>query len=101
MTAALVGNSSAERAEWEARDLELFRQVLDAVAPQGVPALTLREVEVARLDMIDGFDSAEVAEELGIRPSTARAHFASFVTKLGGFEIWPRREILRAYWRLF
>jgi two-component system nitrate/nitrite response regulator NarL len=62
---------------------DAFRPHVDSKDPLHVlRLLTEREWEVLRC-MMDGLNTAEMAEHLGVRPSTARAHVHSLFTKLG------------------
>jgi len=70
---------------WRVVQLEELRDRLGlrvADAPDGAPALTMREREVALL-LAAGLTNAELARRLYISPKTAAVHVSSILRKLG------------------
>ena len=61
---------------------------------------TDRELEVARLAVIDGLTHSEVGAVLGIAPGTAKTHLGRFAAKAGLPLRTCRRQLLHAYYEI-
>lgn len=79
-----------------ALDASLAGRFLDAyVEDVAEDKLSTREVEVVRL-LLRGCTTSEVADKLGVTPSTAKFHVANVFRKLG---VQSRSELLRRFLR--